>query len=118
MTRRLHRTNPLAQSTRWWHRLKISTQKFAVLVSISAALSGFGYVLLTNQTASQGFTIDDLETQLAKLQVSNEKLELQAADLRSLSSVRLTSQTLNLEPTQGFEYLPAIGAVATTQGPR
>jgi hypothetical protein len=118
MTRRINQANPLAPSNRLWHRLKISTQKLGVIVSISAALSGFGYVLLTNQTASQGFTIDDLETHLSQLQASNEKLELEAADLRSLSSVRLTSETLQLEQTEGFEYLPATGAVATTQGPQ
>lgn len=114
MTRRLNHVNPLEQSNHWWHRLKISTQKFAVLVSITAALSGFGYVMLTNQTASQGFAIDDMQNRLSALQADNEKLELKAADLRALTSVRLTSQTLQLEPTNGFEYLPASGAVAAT----
>lgn len=114
MTRRSPQNNPLEQSSRWWHHLKLSTQKFAVLLVISASLSGFGYVLLTNQTAAQGFAIDDLETQLADVRTANEKLELQAADLRSLSGVELTSQTLALEPADGFEYLPASGAVAVS----
>lgn len=112
MNYRRTQSNLLEPSNRWWHRLKISTQKFAVLLSITAVVSGFGYVLLTNQTASQGFAIDDLERQLATLQAGNEKLDLQAADLRAMGAVRLTSQTLDLEPTVGFEYLPATGPVA------
>ncbi len=115
MTRRQTQNNPLNQAPRWWHRLKVSTQKLAVLVSLSATLSGFGYVLLTNQTAAQGFAIDDLEHELATVRASNEKLELEAADLRALGAVRLTSQTLNLETANGFEYLPAAGPVATSR---
>lgn len=114
MTRRSLQNNPLEQSNRWWHRLKLSTQKFAVLLAITASVSGFGYVMLTNQTAAQGFAIDDLEQQLAELRTSNEKLELAAADLRALGGVELTSQTLALEPADGFEYLPATGPVAVT----
>jgi hypothetical protein len=69
---------------------------------------------LLTEDESQGFAIDDLETQLADVRTANEKLELQAADLRSLSGVELTSQTLALEPADGFEYLPASGAVAVS----
>lgn len=115
MTRRRLQNNPLEQSSHWWHNLKLSTQKFAVLLAMTASVSGFGYVLLTNQTAAQGFAIDDLERQLVEVRSANEKLELAAADLRALGGVELTSQTLALEPADdGFEYLPATGPVAVT----
>lgn len=114
MTRRSQQNNPLEQSHHWWHRFKLSTQKFAVVLAITAGVSGFSYVMVTNNTAAQGFAIDDLEKQVTMLQRSNEKLELEAADLRSLSGVQLTSETLALEPAESFEYLPASGAVATT----
>lgn len=114
MTRRNMQNNPLSPTTHWWHRLKISTQKLAVVLSITAAMSGFGYVMLTNQTAAQGFAIDDLERTLAEVRAANEKLELAAADLRALGGVQLTSETLALEAVNSFEYLPATGPVAVT----
>ncbi|MBI2984649.1 MAG: hypothetical protein HYY50_03425 [Candidatus Kerfeldbacteria bacterium] len=109
---RRHR-DPLHQSPHWWHRWHLSTQKFAVILTIAAFLLGLSYVWLTNRTAARGFAIDQLQRQVTALSAANEKLELQAADLRSLAAVALSSQTLNLEPADGFEYLaPTPGPVA------
>jgi cell division protein FtsB len=97
----------------WWHRWKISTQKFAVVLTLAAFLSGLSYVLLTNRTAAEGFAIEKLQTDLAQLQKANEQLELRAADLRALAAVDQSSQQLGLEPVDKFEYLPAAGPVAS-----
>lgn len=103
----------LRPTTHWWHRWRLSTQKFAVILSITAFGLGFGYVLLTNNTAAEGFAIKRLEQSVAQLREQNEKLELKAADLRSLSAVRLSSAVLQLEPAEQFEYLaPTTSAVA------
>lgn len=97
----------------WWHRLRLSTQKFAVILAMGAFLSGFSYVLLTNRTAAEGFAIKKLQQQLDELTISNEKLELTAADFRSLAVIRQAGATLALEPADQFEYLPPPpGAVA------
>lgn len=99
--------------THWWHGWKISTQKMAILASGVAFVTGFAYVLLTNNTAAQGFAIKTLEREITSLQQQNERLELKAADLRALSSVSLSSQTLDLQPTDQVEYLsPTTSAVA------
>lgn len=113
MTRR-HRSNDLLQpDTHWWHRWKLSTQKFAILLSIAAVITGFGYVFLTNHTAAQGFAIRGLQRDIVRLEADNQKLELKAADLRSLSSVQATSAQLGLVPADNFQYLaPTTGAVA------
>lgn len=113
MSRYTRTTDPLRPGHHWWHRLKISTQKFAVLLSLGAIVSGFGYVLLTNRTAAQGFAIKTLQRDIAELQANNQKLELTAADLRSLTAVEATSTQLGLVPADSFQYLPAsTGAVA------
>lgn len=113
MSRFLRHTDPLQPTPRWWHRWKLSTQKFAILLSAGAIVAGFGYVFLTNHTASQGFAIKNLERDIAQLQAKNQKLELQAADLRSLSVVEATSAQLGLIPADGFRYLPpTTGVVA------
>lgn len=113
MTRRTRQTELLQPTNHWWHKMKISTQKFAVVLTIGAVVTGFGYVFLTNQTAAQGFAIRGLQQQIAKIAADNQRLELKAADLRSLSAVQTTSTQLGLVPADGFQYLPPTsGAVA------
>lgn len=113
MTRR-HRSNDFLQPEfHWWHKLKLSTQKFAVILTLGAVGTGFGYVFLTNHTAAQGFAIKNLQQHIAKLQADNQRLEIKTADLRSLASVEATSVQLGLVPADSFQYLPPTsGAVA------
>lgn len=113
MTRQLHSNDPFRPDHHWWHRLKLSTQKFAVVMSVGAVVAGFGYVFLTNHTAQQGFAIKGLQREIATMAEKNQKLEIQAADLRSLSVVQATSTQLGLVPADNFQYLaPTSGAVA------
>lgn len=113
MNRRTRQNDLLQPQGHWWHKLKLSTQKFAVVMSIGAVVTGFGYVFLTNQTAAQGFAIRGLQREIAKIEANNQRLELQAADLRSLSAVQTTSTQLGLVPADTFQYLaPTSGAVA------
>lgn len=113
MARQLHTNDPFRPDRHWWHRLKLSTQKFAVVMSIGAIATGFGYVFLTNHTAQQGFAIKGLQREIAKIEANNQKMEIQAADLRSLSAVQASSTQLGLVPADSFQYLaPTSGAVA------
>ena len=113
MPRRFSMLEPENNPRHWWHRWQLSTQKFAVILTIGAFITGFTYVLLTNKTSSEGFAIKKLQQQLDVLVASNEKLELQAADLRSLAVIQAASTSLSLEPTDKFEYLATPpGAVA------
>lgn len=107
--------NPLATAHHWWHRLRLSSQKFAILLTMTAFVTGLAYVLMTNSTAANGFDMEKLQRQLAELKTSNEKLQLQAADLRSLSTADRAGQALGLKPTTTFEVLPTSGPVATTR---
>lgn len=110
---RRRQSDPLQHEFHWWHRWKLSTQKFAVVLTMLAVAAGFTYVFITNHTADQGFAIKSLENTIAGLQASNQKLQLQAANLRSLATVDQTSVALGLVPTDKFEYLaPTSGAVA------
>ncbi len=112
--RRLRQSDDMLQPTEhWWHRFKLSTQKFAVLLTVGAFLAGFGYVMLTNRTASEGFAIKDLQRQLDRIEADNQKLDVQAADLRALSVVQRSTETMGLQPTDTVTYLtPTGGPVA------
>lgn len=107
MPRSFPTLDPSHAPRHWWHRWQLSTQKFAVVLTVTAFLTGFVYVLLTNQTAAEGFAIKSLQRRLDVLTADNEKLELKAADLRALSAIDQVSTSLALEPTDRFEYLAA-----------
>lgn len=113
MTRRQTQNNPLEQPHHWWHRIGVSSQKFAILLVVTTFLSGFGYVLLTNKTASEGFAIKQLQNNIADLQTQNEKLQIQAADLQSLAVADQAASKMNLKPVDAFQVLPSgTGSVA------
>jgi cell division protein FtsB len=109
MTRRQFPSNQSTQSGHWWQRLNIASQKFAVLLVFTAFLSGFGYVLLTNTTASEGLAIRKLQVQIDQMQTENEKLQLKAADMQSLSVADAASDALGLQPVDQFQVLAADG---------
>lgn len=109
MTRRQFPTNQSGQTERWWQRMSVTSQKFAILLVFTAFLSGFGYVLLTNTTASEGLAIRKLQVQIDQMQTQNEKLQLQAADMQSLSVADAASDELGLQPVDQFQVLAADG---------
>lgn len=113
MSRSVQSLDPAQFPQYWWHRWQLSTQKFAMILTATAFATGFLYVMLTNQTAAEGFAIKGLQNKLDALAASNQKLELRAADLRSLSVIDQASSNLALTPTDHYEYLtPPPGAVA------
>lgn len=113
MTYRPRTATPLNAPTRPWHRWKVSTQKLAVALSVMAAISGFGYVMLTNSTAAQGFAIKKLERQITAIKAANEKLALQTTAVQTLATVKAQSAQFKLQPTESFTTLaPATGPVA------
>ncbi len=83
------------------------------MLTISAFVTGFGYVVVTNRTAAHGFELGALEQHVAELKASNEKLQLQAADLRALSVADAAGKALDLQPADSFDVLPTTtGSVA------
>jgi len=109
--------NPLTQDNHWWHRLKLSSQKFAVLVTISAFVTGFAYVAVTNASTVHGFAIEKLQRQLDDLKSGNEKLQIEAAELRSLSAADSAGHSLGLKPAQNFDVIPSTGGAVAVRLP-
>jgi cell division protein FtsL len=90
-------------------KIQASSQRLAILLTITAFISGFGYVMLTNTTASEGLAIRKLQVQITDLKSDNEKLQLTAADMRSLSIADAASEQLELQPVDTFQVVPADG---------
>lgn len=87
------------------------------MLTVSAFFAVFGYVAMTNSTAAKGFELDKLERQLTALQGDNEKLQLQAADLRSLASADQAGQALGLKPTDTFDVMPTTAGAVAVRNP-
>lgn len=113
MRRPVLSADPLRSQSHWWHRIKLSTQKFAIVLTAGAFAAGFGYVMMTNSIAAKGFAIKGLQQQLDQLQADNQKLDLQAADLRALSAVDRSTAHLDLQPADQVDYITTTaGSVA------
>ncbi len=85
------------------------------LVGIFLSLAGgITYLTLINRTATTGFEIKALEQRVSELRDTNRKLELQATQLRSLSTVESATESLGLTQVAQIEYLPT-GTTAVAQ---
>jgi len=71
-----------------------------------------GYLMMTTQAATNGYSIRDLERKIAALEGEKRKADVEAAALGSMAEVSQRAETLGLVPAQNIEYVNAVGAVA------
>ena len=74
---------------------------------ILASLLVFGvlYLLAVNNISTKGYEIRSLEKRAQELSDSAKRLELEAAELRSIQSIESGVKTLNLVPSAGVDYV-------------
>jgi cell division protein FtsL len=72
-----------------------------VLLTLVAAL----YLMLVSRTAAQGRHIQQLQTELSRLQRENEQLEVDVAGASSISRLRQRAIELGLIPAEEVEFL-------------
>lgn len=77
--------------------------------------TGFAYIFYINQTATGSFDIKALESKITQLQEVNKRLELQTADMQSLSAVEAGIQDLQMVAVSQVQYLPAVGAAVAVK---
>ncbi|MFH0819294.1 MAG: hypothetical protein V1898_04830 [Patescibacteria group bacterium] len=93
-------------STAWYQSISLNYLGLNILGLILLVVLFFSYIVLVNNTASDGFVLDGLETQVARLEDSNNKLEFQKDNLESMEHVASLSVNYNLQSAQGgVEYL-------------
>ncbi|MFH1598011.1 MAG: hypothetical protein ABIB97_02985 [Patescibacteria group bacterium] len=66
-----------------------------MIVSTVLAL-GIFYLVETNQVSTRGFELRNLQDKVDELNVQNEKLEVEAAEMKSMQRIEELSQELNL----------------------
>jgi len=66
---------------------------------------GVLYVFQANSLSTKGYEIKQLEQQQAELLESLKRLELEAAELKSIESIETEMKTLNMVPVPGVNYM-------------
>jgi len=88
------------------HRTALYLFAPVIALTLVAAL----YLVLVSRTAAQGRHIEQLRTELFRLQRENEQLEIEVASEGSVSRLRERALALGFVPAERVEFLlPAAG---------
>jgi hypothetical protein len=82
------------------------------LLIVTAVALGLAYIVLVNQSATNGFALKTLEDKVTELSDANRKLEIQATELQSMQTIAAASDSMDLEPVKNVRYLGTGTAVA------
>jgi cell division protein FtsL len=81
------------------------------LVVLVCALGVF-YIFEVNNMATKGYEIDKLEKQLNDLQKNNDRLQIEAAELKSMYKIEEKTKDLNMIAPKDVSYMNLPGNVA------
>jgi hypothetical protein len=70
------------------------------------------YLVQSSRLAVKGYDISSLENQRLLVETENEKLEMQAASLKSISEIGSSEAVNNLEKVKKINYIPYSSTVA------
>ena len=93
-------------------RFHFATLPWRSLLIVAAVALGFAYIVLVNQSATNGFALKTLEDKLGVLSDANRKLEIQATELQSMQTIASASDSMKLQPVKNVRYLGTGTAVA------
>jgi cell division protein FtsL len=86
-----------------------SANWFTTLIVVVAMVLGVLYIWQVNIAATRGFTMRDLDQEIAKLSQENERLQVQITKLQSVDSVATRMQMLGLRDIGSIEYVDSEG---------
>ncbi len=86
---------------------------FRTALLVGTIMLGVLYIWQVNMAATTGYTMRDLESSIHALEIEQERLDLQVAQLQSVDSVTERVQMLGLTEVKMIQYLtPGGGSVA------
>lgn len=91
-------------------KINIGHTRLSVLLLGVITFSSLFYLFYMNQTATGGFDIKGLEITIEELDKENKSLNLEVAELQSLTVIEEASAEMGLVATSYIEYLPAVGS--------
>jgi len=92
-------------------KIKLPNKLAKPLIIGLVIVMGISYLVLTNNVSTLGFELRSLEDRVEQLQVDNEKMEIEAAQVKSLQNIEEKSKELNLvSASGGVKYLEKTGS--------
>ncbi|MFA5871972.1 MAG: septum formation initiator family protein [Parcubacteria group bacterium] len=82
-----------------------------LLVAMICAAAVF-YIFEVNNQATKGYEIKNLEDNLEALKANNEKLKIQAAELKSMYNIEEKTKELNMTAPKDISYINVPGEMA------
>lgn len=77
----------------------------ALLALFGLFLSGIGYVYALNRAATQGYVVRDLEEEISELRKERKRLEIDAAERRSLARIESAAAERGMEQAENVRVL-------------
>ncbi len=96
-------------------RVKMGPVSLCFVTVILLCFVSLFYLAQSNQTATKGYEIRELEDKLDGLQEANKKLELEAAGLQSVKNIEAAAGHLNMIPIEKIFYITPTGTVVALQ---
>ncbi len=97
------------------HLKKISKSALLFLMVGLFVSSMVVYLAEVNNIAAKGFQVRDLENQIEKLASENEKLQVQAIEMRSMTDLSTKVQELGMVPVNDITYYDTTGQLVAVR---
>lgn len=82
-----------------------------VVVALLLVIAGF-YIYCINSSATKGYQMRQVETEITDLEKENEQLRIKEAELKSLYRIEESSKSLNMAEPAEISYIEEKGPVA------
>jgi len=76
-----------------------------VMIVGAIVVMGAAYILKTTSSATGGYELDKLETQVSSLQAEIQKIQIQIADNSSINSIQSRLATMNMVDAGSIKYM-------------
>jgi len=93
-------------------RPKVGRVTLSFFLVILVCATGVFYIFEVNNLATKGYEIDKYEKQLNDLKKENERLQIQAAELKSMYNIEEKTKNLNMIVPKDVSYMNLPGDVA------
>ena len=84
----------------------------SILIIFSIILMSFFYIIQSNGVVSQGYGLREIEKQIEKLRIDNQKLQIETARLQFPANLAEIAQKLNMVEAENTVYLKQPADVA------
>jgi hypothetical protein len=84
---------------------KIGPVSLNFITIIIISLLSLFYLIQSQQSATKGYVIQDIQKQQQDLVSQNDQLQIQASQLKSLQNIQNTAQSLQMVPTTQLNYI-------------